>query len=268
MVLLGCSAKAPEPPPTPRLVSLTPAITETVFALGAGDLLVGRSDWCSIPAQASVLPGMGSSLTPNLEAIALAHPSGILVDASLGTKPDDLKAISTVHSFPWLTVEQVVGSTRELGKVVGKEAEANALADQIASTLSVTAPEGPVVLLAMAGEGLESGEVWYIKPDSLHGAALHAAGAKNAVGVREGAPMLTLEQVVSLNPDAVMLLPAVPVTPEQKATLVADWQKLETLKAVQQGAVVVVDPANALSVGPSILNTTKALKNAVDGLKL
>ena len=103
---LGGEATVP-PPSTPRLVSLTPAITETLGALGALDLVVGRSDWCDHPPEVAALPAVGSALTPNLEAIAGLQPSAILVDASNANQTDDLRAVARVEVLPWLTVSEV-----------------------------------------------------------------------------------------------------------------------------------------------------------------
>ena len=67
-----------------RLVSLAPAITETVLALGAENQLVAVSNYCVLPPGVK-LPRIGSSLTPSFEAIASLHPSLILCDDSAGS---------------------------------------------------------------------------------------------------------------------------------------------------------------------------------------
>ena len=74
------SSSAPgETTGTLRILSLDPTLTESMFAIGAGDLLVGRSDYCKRPEAAAPLPTFGTSLTPNLEAIARLKPDRILV---------------------------------------------------------------------------------------------------------------------------------------------------------------------------------------------
>jgi iron complex transport system substrate-binding protein len=91
--LAGCRTADPVAPPVDapiRLVSLSPAITQTVAAIGAGENLVGRSDWCAYPPEVQSLPALGSALTPNLEAIAGLQPTAVLVDASVANRTDDL----------------------------------------------------------------------------------------------------------------------------------------------------------------------------------
>jgi len=68
----ACQSRAPAPADAgpPRIVSLAPAVTETLFAIGAGGLVVGISDYCNYPPEALGLPRLGTSITPNYEAIA------------------------------------------------------------------------------------------------------------------------------------------------------------------------------------------------------
>src|SRR2546426_10890156 len=54
--------------PARRIVSLSPAVTELLFALGAGDRVVGRTTWCDFPPAARAVPSLGDGLIPNIEA--------------------------------------------------------------------------------------------------------------------------------------------------------------------------------------------------------
>src|SRR5581483_7437187 len=60
--------------PARRIVSLSPAITELVFALGAGERLVGRTTWCDYPPAARAVPSVGDGLNPSVEAVAARRP--------------------------------------------------------------------------------------------------------------------------------------------------------------------------------------------------
>ncbi len=250
---------------TARLVSLAPAITETIAALGDRSVLVGRSDWCRTPASITDLPAVGSALTPNLEGIVGLHPSRILVDGSQGIRIDQLKALAPVEVLPWLTVEEMVRSIRRLGAIVDRYVAAETLAARVENTLAVPPPEaGPVVLMVLAGGGLDNGEVWYVKRNSVHGAVLHAAGGRHAIDRDvEGAPVLSLEQLVSLDPDHLVLMASGAVDPDRVAALEADWSRMTSLAAVREGRVHVVMGEDLLSVGPSVLDTVQAVRRAL-----
>src|SRR5881392_3506669 len=65
--------------PARRIVSLLPSFTELLFAIGAGDRLVGRTTWCDYPPAALAVPSVGEALTPNVEAVAARQPDLVLL---------------------------------------------------------------------------------------------------------------------------------------------------------------------------------------------
>jgi iron complex transport system substrate-binding protein len=65
--------------PATRIVSLIPATTELLFALGLGDRVVGRTTWCDFPAAARQVPNLGDGLQPNLEAIVATRPDLVVL---------------------------------------------------------------------------------------------------------------------------------------------------------------------------------------------
>jgi len=267
LALMACSSPPPAPtaPTGPRFVSLTPAITETVHALGAADRLVGRSDWCSTPEAARQLTPMGSALTPNFEAIAVARPTAVFVDHSQGVPEDELSALAPVERYPWLTVDDVAQSVTALGERVGQPDKAQALASRLQTTLKAAPPAGgPTVLLALDGEAPTEGEVWYIRKNSLHGAALHAAGYRHAVDRDiKGAAMLSTEALLALNPDIVVVLSTEAASEARDTRIREAWAPLTPLKAVTDKQLYIVGSPTTLSTGPSILTTTERLKEAL-----
>jgi iron complex transport system substrate-binding protein len=251
-----------------RVVSLSPALTETTLALGAGEQLVGVSDFCELPP-GKTLPRVGSALTPNHEAIVALEPSVILCDASVGSKGRSLAALAPCEILPWLTLSEVVQSTRRLGQVLNANARASALAERLATRLSRPAPPGaPRVLLLLSYDATRPAELWFIKRNSLHGAALTAAGARNAVD-RDvtGLPRLGVEELVALDPDVVLIIPPPGSSAASRNSqhLVDAFAGLVPLRAVQQKRVAVVNGTQ--SVGPSILQLVDALALALVSLQ-
>jgi ABC-type Fe3+-hydroxamate transport system substrate-binding protein len=252
------AAKKPAAGGAGRLVSLSPAITETVLAIGGAAQLVAVSDYCVLPAGVK-LPRVGSSLTPSYETIAAARPSLILSDDSAGAKRRELAAIARTEILPWLTLKEVVESTRRLGQLVDQRLAADALAQQLDMRLSRTPPpDAPRVLLLLAYDSDRPAELWFIKKNSLHGAALAAAGAQNAVP-RDvpGLPRLSVEELIALDPDQVWIMSRPGATLEQKQKLLAAFSALAPLRAVKDGRIGVVKATQ--SVGPSILELVGAL---------
>jgi ABC-type Fe3+-hydroxamate transport system substrate-binding protein len=246
-----------------RLVSLSPPITETLFAIGAADQLVARSDWCQSPAAAKALPPVGSALEPKLEAIVALHPTLILTEATLAGRTDQLTALAPTEVLPWLSLDDLVGSVHRLGELTGHQAQAAALATTLHDRLGVTPPaDAPRVLVLLGLDGLARGEVWYVKRSSLHGVAMHAAGMRNAVDQDvSGAPNMSIEALLKADPDAIIAVLADATDPEVARQRTRDALAALPLRAVKAGAVGALAGPERFNTGPSVLDLADGLRD-------
>lgn len=259
--------RARETAGVPRVVSLSPSLTETLFAIGAGAEVVGVSDYCESPEPVKKLPRLGTSITPNYEAIASVAPTLIVSEKNASTRRKELEALAPTALFDWLSVAEVVASTRALGTLTGHAREANALAERLHEVLSVPEPsDGPRVLVLLGGaDSGPSSQLWFVRKNSLHGAALHAAGARNAVAEDVlGPPELGYERLLTLDPEAILILAHPTGTPG--ASVLRALSQLKTLRAVREQKLEVVALPEAFSNGPSILLVVAALHASLDKL--
>ena len=262
--LAGCTPAAPKPapvgsPPSADLISLSPAITETVALLGAESRLKGRSDWCNEPASVRALPAFGTSLTPALERIASARPARLLIDGSLGNQRDQLEALAPVEVLPWLTVEEVMDSTRRIGRLVDRGEAAEQLAARFRPWLRPLPAKAHAVLLLIGDDGPETGTFWFVKEGSLHGAMLRAAGWSNAVAEPVATPSLSAEALLRLDPEAIIVLAAKPDSDADRDRLQEAFAKFAGLRAVRAHRLALLADPNILSTGPSLLSTKAKL---------
>lgn len=241
------------------VVSLTPAITETVVSLAGVGQLIGVSDYCKLPGGAQ-LPRLGSSLTPRFEAIAALRPALILCDDSAAAKSKELSALAETRVLPWLTLNEVTGSIRRIGQLLGQRPAGDALAQRLRERLSKPAPaDAPRVLLLLGYDPDRPAELWFIRRNSLHGAALAAAGARNAVD-RDvpGLPRLSVEELIRLDPDQVLVIPPPGSSLAARQAILRAINELSPLRAVKEARVGVLTGATQ-SVGPSILELVDSL---------
>ncbi|MEI9951974.1 MAG: helical backbone metal receptor [Pseudomonadota bacterium] len=248
-----------------RLVSLSPAITETLFAIGAGAELVGVSDYCNYPEEAKKLPRTGSALTPGYEAIVRLKPSLILCDGADSAPRRELGALGVTKFLPWLSLEDIVASTRLLGALTSHSEAAGELAHKLWEGLAVAeAASGPRVLAVLGETSGKLSEIYFIKQNSIHGAALRAAGARNAVA-RDvpGVPRLSIEELLRLDPDAIIVLVAPTPSGPSDAQILHDYQALEPLTAGRNGRISVLKSDAAFSNGPRILALEQALEREI-----
>ncbi|MCC6572757.1 MAG: ABC transporter substrate-binding protein [Planctomycetes bacterium] len=255
-----------------RIVSLSPAVTDTLFAIGAGDHVVAITDYCDYPPEALNLPRAGTIITPNYEAIAQLKP-GLIIGQTLQKKnaDDRLNALAHTELLPWLTLDEICDSIREIGRMTGRTEAANKLADNMHARLGVKpAPNAPRMLLLMPTEPGAPKDVFYIKQNSIHGAALLAAGARNAVE-RDitGAPTLGPEKLIELDPDGILLLlPDPNLDAAARKAYVDGLKGLPALRAVKSGKVAVLAGPEIYSDGPRVLAFLDKLTAALRELGL
>ena len=246
-----------------RVVSLAPSITETLFAIGAGDVLVGRSDYCDFPEAVRALPAVGTSLSPNVEAIARLQPDLILDLESLASGAELARLARTVR-LPGLTLDEILDSTRRIGRIVGQPAAADALATRLDARLRVPAPAGPRLLVVF---GMEKGRLqplWFIKRNSVHGLGIHAAGARNAIDRDEtGAPALSVEGLLRIDPDLMIVIAPVGATPAERDAWLAPFRALRDLRAAREGRLGFLAGSGLQKPGPRLLAYCDALAGEV-----
>ncbi len=113
-----------------RVVSLSPAVTEIMFALGAQDLLVGRTDFCVYPEEATEIPSIGGISNLNIESILSMQPDLVISGSMVGKKVTDqmdAMGVPMVCVIEKPKFEALYDNITAIGKLVGKEHEADSL---------------------------------------------------------------------------------------------------------------------------------------------
>jgi ABC-type Fe3+-hydroxamate transport system substrate-binding protein len=249
-----------------RIVSLAPAITETLFALGKGDAIVGVAMYSDYPPEAKQLPHVGPGTNPELEAIARARPTLILGEETKILPASRLEALGPTRLLPWLTPAEIVRSVRELGAIVDRKVAAEKIAAEMERQWSVTpAADAPRVLMLFVDAPGRIGPMYFAKPGSLHEALLVAAGGRNAVeGEVSGLPSLSVEGLLRLDPDAIVLLTASDdLSAEARAQFLADFEELATLRAVKQKHVRVLSGSILYVTGPRVMAVIDQVRAAL-----
>ncbi len=194
--------------PARRVVSLVPATTELLFAIGAGGQLVGRTRWDDYPAQAAAIPDVGDGLSPSIEAILSRQPDLVVMyhSGSNAAAAGQLRqlGIPTVQ----LSVDRLADVpriARLLGRLTGHAGGADSLARRMAAELeAVTVPATTTGLRVLI--------VAWDQPPMVIGAGsflsevVERAGAANLFGdLAEPSALISIEAVVQRDPDALLV---------------------------------------------------------------
>jgi ABC-type Fe3+-hydroxamate transport system substrate-binding protein len=226
--------------PPARIASLNPAATELLFALGAGNRLVGRTTWDTWPPEAAAVPDLGPGIRPNVEAILAARPDLVVLYAT----GDNRAAARTLRTagVPTLALrlDRIADFARVasvLGRVIGDTAAVRVVVDSVGATLAA-------VERAVAGRPRPA-VAWRVWDDPLivvgAGSYLHEllerAGGRNVYAdLAAPSPTVAFEDLARRDPDVLL------VGPSGASRIAADpaWR---ALRAVREGRVLVVDTA-------------------------
>jgi len=263
------SATSIDTPPS-RLVILDPGMLEVLLELEATDAIVGRPDYTDDWPEISSLPTMGTGLTPNYEQIVRADPDLILTQGSRGSVMTNLQKIAPTRNLPWLTVAEVVEGIRSTGVLLGIPSKANTLAAALESGLAdTTTPASPQVLVLLGAPTQGDPDLWYVKPHSIHGAALRAAGAHNAITTEyDGPPSISIEALLKIDPEMILILLSDTATTEAQLTEYgAFWDQFPMLKAKQKQQIGFMIGTTHFSTGPGVLEFKDALAHKIVSLK-
>jgi iron complex transport system substrate-binding protein len=238
-----------------RIVSMAPNLTELCWALGLGDRMVGRTQYCLYPPAARKVEVIGALLDPNIERLLALQPDMVLITTSSGMLKDRFAYLKLpVVSLPDSSLDDIFRSIRLLGDAAKRPVTAATLAGNLRTDLDRLRDEAPGavkpyrVLVVTGALPNPPRSIWVAGPGSYLDSLLRLAGAKNAVEGDRAWLEIGVEQVLWLRPDAIVEVRE-PAQAPQRDEAVAAWQKLPGLAKVR--VVTLTDPA-VLVPGPRV----------------
>jgi iron complex transport system substrate-binding protein len=256
-----------------RIVSMAPSITETLYALGLGDRIVGVTRDCKYPPEAQDKVQIGGYYDPNFEAILALKPDLVIMleeheQSLLGFEKLKLETLVVSHQ----TIDGVIESFRTIGRVCGKGPEGRRMAHQFDNrirriqekTRSLPRPRVLMALDRTFGCG-HLADVYVVGSDAYFDRIIELAGGQNVYterGVRY--PVVSPEGMLWLNPDVIVdLVPKSVLKQTDRETIIADWNELGDVAAVKNHRVLVFDQDYAVVPGPRILRLVEDLARAL-----
>jgi ABC-type Fe3+-hydroxamate transport system substrate-binding protein len=236
---LGRTVEVPDHPH--RVICLIPSVVDVVYSLGAGADVVAISDFTKYPKEALQKPSIGLPLNPSIEAIVALRPDLVLGSGDLNVleSADSLQRLGIpVFMADPHGIEGIYASIVSIGKALNRDGEAAALVARLRARLAAvnsSVADKPKLRVFMA--------IWYdpvmtIGRKAFIGEMIEAAGGRSVTDdIAQEWPEISLESVVSRQPDAILFIKGSRLTAEELKTR-PGW---EHVKAVQQGHVYYVD---------------------------
>jgi iron complex transport system substrate-binding protein len=195
------------PVPIRRVVSLAPSMTESIYALGMDDLLVGDTDYCDYPPAAAKKHKVGGAINPSLEEIASLKPDVVLVTKSLN-RLDTVLALERLGIAAYATdphtIDEIRGSVVRLADILGNRAAGEVLnaellreESNLRRRLQSTASKR-VLFVVWTDPLISIGKHTFIADALAH------AGAVSVVESSQDWPQMSLEEMVRLQPEVLL----------------------------------------------------------------
>lgn len=260
--MMGREIKLQEP--ATRVVALSAADCEILYAIGAGDLLVGRGEYCDYPAQVLDVPAVQSGMETNIEQIIALAPQVLLMSAMAQTEDqvDQLEAagIQVVVSDA-KDINGVYTAITLIGAITGRDAEAMSVVEAMEATLSglsVRAGELAGKSIYFEVSPLQYG-LWTAGNGTFMDEIAAMLGLTNIFASATGWVEVSEEQVIQANPDIIVTIAMYfgeGMTPAEEILSRAGWQEIT---AVKNGDILNL-PNNELSrPAPRIADGAQAL---------
>lgn len=252
-----------------RIVSLAPSLTETLFAVGAGDRVVGVTRFCEWPPEAAKRPRVGGFLDTSFEAIVALQPDLIV---ALPSHRDHIPRLE-VLGLRCVVVSQtslsdILDSLLQLGDLTGQRQNAQQVAAALRQQLDqiwerVAGQPRPRTLLSSGRNPADNSlsEVYIVGRKSFLHDLLETAGGQNAFpDATVEYPMLSAEGIIRLDPEVIIEFVSEEDPVRFPDTLYLEpWNRLNVLDAVKNGRVYLIRGRHYTIPGPAVAQTAWAI---------
>ena len=247
--------------PAQRIVALTAADCEILYAIGAGEYLVGRGEYCDYPDAVLDVPSVQSGYETNVEQIIALHPDVLLMSAMDQTADQVAQLENAGIRVVVSDADDIAGTYQAIsmiGALMGREAEADAVIASMQETFDQVKRENSGKTIYFEVSPLQYG-LWTAGAGTFMNEIAEMIGLTNCFSDVNGWAEISEEQVLSRNPDYIVTISMYygeGPTPTEEIMARAGW---ENVTAVKNGTILTLEnnelsrPANRLADGAQLL---------------
>jgi iron complex transport system substrate-binding protein len=253
-----------------RIISLIPAVTEMLFAVGAGEQVVGVGSFDRYPPAVKTLPRVGALLDPDLEKMLALRADLVVVYGSQTDLRAQLERAGVpIFVYTHAGLPDVTQTMRELGRRVGRAAEAEGAAASVEAALEAVRKKvadrpRPRVLVVFGREAgalrgmYASGGVGF-----LHDLLDVAGGTNVLADIQRQSVQAGTELILARRPDVIVELRFAPVSVDDVRKLREDWNAIRAIPAVKNGRVELIADERTVVPGPRVAEAARLIAEAL-----
>ena len=247
-----------------RIISLAPANTEILFALGLGDKVVGDTDYCNYPAEAQNVSKVGGFSTPTIEKIVALEPYVVFAapihEDTVIPQLENL-GIKVIALAP-TTINETYDAIELVGNVTGVQKAADTLVKNMKARINA------VTSLVANLSDKEKPNVFYIVwhdplmsagGDTLQSQIIELAGGKNIFVNSSGYPPVSLETVLDRNPDIIIASTGMGSGVDAPLNWALNESRLQVTNASKEGKIFSINTDLTGRFGPRIVDAVEEM---------
>jgi len=246
--------------PYQRIISLSPNITEILFALELGEKIVGVTRYCNYPPQAKKIAKVGGYLDPNYEAILRLEPDVVITLPEFEEVKNFLSELGINYRIVNnKTIADILASIKYLGEELNAENKANEISGEINSKMAQITERTKILhrpkVLISVGRSLGSGvleEVYIAGKNTFYDELINYAGGNNAFQDEKIAyPMLSAEGIININPEIIIdLVPDFEKKGLDESVIKKGWERVFEVDAIKNNRIHVLGQSYTVIPGP------------------
>ena len=251
-----------------KIVSISPAETESLFALGLDEQVVGVSDYDDYPAAATTKPKMGGLYNPNEEAIIAAQPDLVLTGISMSVEAaKHLRDLGiTIYKTDPKSVDDVISNIEVFGQITDHQAEAKTVVDkmkkerdEVTEAVKSLTPEQKKKVYIEFSLG------WTVGSGEFMDELINLAGGVNVAAGTAGWYEISEEKIINDNPDVILFSKNVIDDKSKKKLdeLIKARSGWDQINAVKNNAIYGLDDNLVSRPGPRVTEGLKEIASAI-----
>lgn len=255
--------------PAERIVSLSPSVTEILFAVGAGSQVVGRDSFSNYPADAAAIPDIGGSMgSYSFETIASLEPD-LVIAAEINT-PEQVSALEGLGVKVYYLsnptdLDGIYTMLQTVGTLSGHVDEAAALStslkqrvDSVRKTIA-KAQAKPLVFYEL--DGTDPSKPWTPGPGSFLDMLISEAGGSNAAaGLQSQWAQISIEELLVQDPDIILLGDSIYGMTREQVSARPGW---DGLTAIREGRIYPFNDDLISRPGPRLVDGLEELARLI-----
>jgi len=257
-----------------RIISLSPNITEILFALGLNNRIIAVTDFCKFPPEAEKKPKIGGLMNPNIELIVSLKPDLIIM---LETNKDIKEKLSSLKTKFLVvkneTINDVMKSITEIGEAVGEKEEGEKLLirfqkklEDVKKLIANLPKEKILIVVDKSPESLQ-GMYCAGKGNFIDEMATLAGGVNVLQDSTTPYPIVSKEKLIELNPDVILDMSIYGERKEvNNQKIMNSWKSLYSINAVKNNRIHLIDPTSITIPGLRIPENVEYLAKLIHNL--